>query len=282
MEKPHQKGIPVMQWQNILRRFYHALPESYIKNILVGMAYRLLYPSIIKSYSYDKKRNCWKITTTDNVTLFSLRDFDPAPLCEHILSTISPGSYVLDLGGNIGMVAIYLAKKVGPQGHVWAYEPDRKNQKLFQSHLELNNVSNVTLIPAGVWNESGTLTFYEGGTYTSSFVQTNYIHDNPSHYEVTSVPVVTLDEQYQKHQWKRIDFIKMDIEGSEIKALQGAKKLLLELSPTLFIETHLNEGKNTTPEVQAILTSLGYTVESKKNSEYPTLIAYKYPQRRVS
>ncbi|MCX7882298.1 MAG: FkbM family methyltransferase [Brevinematales bacterium] len=271
-----------MGWYQILRRCYHALPEGYVKRVLVGKVYRFLHPSVVKSYTYDKKWCCWKIVTRDGVTLLSLRDFDPAPLSDPELQSLSPGEKVLDLGGNIGMVAIYMAYKVGPTGHVWVYEPDRKNQKLLQKHLELNGVTNVTLVPCGVWNESGNLTFYEGGTYTSSFLKTNYINEDPSRYDVTMVPVVSLDEEYHKYRWEKIDFIKMDIEGSEVQALEGARTLLSELSPTLLIETHQSEGKDTAGVVKEFLTSLGYTLVEKKRERYPTLVAYKSSRRRIS
>ncbi|MFN3659629.1 MAG: FkbM family methyltransferase, partial [Brevinematales bacterium] len=236
----------------------------------------------VKSYAYDKKRGCWKVVTRDGITLFSFQDFDPAPLSEPDLRSLTQGQNVLDLGGNIGMVALYMAHKVGPSGHVWVYEPDHKNQKLLQAHLELNGVVNVTLVPFGVWEQSGTLTFYEGGTYTSSFVRTNYINENPAKYIEISVPVVALDEEYKKYQWKRLDFIKMDIEGSETQALLGAKKLLSDLSPVLLIETHESEGKSTAKAVRDFLVSLGYTVREKKREKYPTLMAYKTLTRRIS
>jgi FkbM family methyltransferase len=275
-------GKELMGWYQILRRFYHALPEGSIKHFLVSLGYRVLYFSTLKSYAYERKRGCWKVVTRDGVTLFSFRDFDPAPLSDPGLRSLTCGQNVLDLGGNIGMVALYMAQKVGPSGHVWVYEPDQKNQRLLQAHIEFNGVTNVTLVPAGVWQESGTLTFYEGGTYTSSFVKTNYISENPAQYKETSVPVVSLDDEYKRHQWKRLDFIKMDIEGSETKALLGAKRLLSELSPVLLIETHESEGKSTAGEVRDFLVSLGYTVEEKKREKYPTLMAYKTSLRRIS
>lgn len=275
-------GRELMGWYQILRRFYHALPEGSMKHFLVSLAYRVLYFSTLKLYAYERKRGCWKVVTRDGITLFSLRDFDPAPLSDPELRSLAQGQNVLDLGGNIGMVALYMAHKVGPSGHVWVYEPDQKNQHLLRAHMELNGVANVTLVPAGVWQESGTLTFYEGGTYTSSFVKTNYISENPAQYKETSVPVVSLDDEYEKYQWERLDFIKMDIEGSEVKALLGAKRLLSELSPVLLIETHESEGKNTASEVRDFLVSLGYTVEEKKREKYPTLMAYKTSLRRIS
>jgi len=269
-----------MDVYHILRQFYHLFPDGSLKRRLVGWVYRFLHRSAVNSYTYDRTQQLWRVTTRDGITLLSLRDFDPAPLTDPELQALSPGDNVLDLGGNIGMVAIYMAHKVGPEGHVWVYEPDRKNQKLLQQHLTLNGVSNVTLVPAGVWRESGTLTFYEGGTYTSSFVMTDYIEKQPDHYEVTSIPVVTLDEEYHRHQWKKLDFIKMDIEGSETKALEGARTLLSELSPLLLIETHTSEGKCTAPEIRAWLTSLGYQVTERRREHNPTLIASKPATRR--
>ncbi len=269
-----------MEWYHILRRGYHALPESGLKRFLVGLVYQTLHSRVISSYRYNKKKKLWEIVTRDGVRLLSLKDFDPAPLSDPEIQHLSSGQNVLDLGGNIGMVAIYMAKKVGPKGHVWVYEPDRKNQELLQRHITLNDVANITLVPYGVWHESGTLTFYEGGTYTSSFVKTNYIDEDPSRYQAVSIPVVTLDEEMRRLGWEKLDFIKMDIEGSEVAALQGAQNLLSRLSPSLLIETHASNGQTTAEAVKSLLLSLGYTLEEKSRETYPTIIAYKSSSRR--
>ncbi|URA10918.1 FkbM family methyltransferase [Thermospira aquatica] len=269
-----------MDWYHILRRGYHALPESGLKRFLVGVVYKTLHRAFISSYHYNKKEKLWEIVTSDGIRLLSRKDFDPAPLSDREISSLSPGQNVLDLGGNIGMVAIYMAKKVGPDGHIWVYEPDRKNQQLLKEHIAINEITNITVVPYGVWNQSGTLTFYEGGTYTSSFVKTNYIDEKPSHYQAVSIPVVTLDEEMERFGWKKLDFIKMDIEGSEVAALQGAKNLLSKLSPSLLIETHSAEGKTTAEEVKRFLLDLGYTLEEKARETYPTIIAYKSFSRR--
>jgi|GEM_PF-3508427 len=264
----------------ILRKGYHLFPDGDLKRFLTGMVYRTLYGRFLLSYSYDKVKGLWRVVTRDGITLLSLKDFDPAPLMEEEIQSLSLGENVLDLGGNIGMVAIYMARKVGASGHVWVYEPDRKNQQLLQQHLEVNGVENVTLVPSGVWSEEGVLSFFEGGTYTSSFVKTNYIEESPSQYEMTQLPVVTLDGEYLLRGWRRLDFVKMDIEGSEYEALKGAKRMLMELSPRLLIETHETNGEVTAGAVRAFLESLGYEVKEKSHKDFPTLYAWKNESRR--
>lgn len=90
-----------------------------------------------------------------------------------------------------------------------AFEPDPKSQVTCKEKISAYHLTNVKLVQAGLWSESTTLRFRGEGLGTSSLTTEGGI----------SVPVVTLDEIVQN---EKVAFIKMDIEGSELAALQGA------------------------------------------------------------
>ena len=101
---------------------------------------------------------------------------------------------------------------------IFAFEPDPKNFKICKKKIAMHQLQHVQLIQAGMWNKTTTLHFCAEGQATSSFCDEGEI----------SVPVVTLDEIVGD---ERVSFIKMDIEGSEMKALQGACKVIQRDKP---------------------------------------------------
>lgn len=101
---------------------------------------------------------------------------------------------------------------------IFAFEPDPKNYVKCKEKIAMHQLQHVQLIPAGLWNEATTLHFRAEGQATSSFCDEGEI----------CVPVVTLDEIVKD---ERVSFIKMDIEGSELEALQGACKVIQRDKP---------------------------------------------------
>lgn len=90
-----------------------------------------------------------------------------------------------------------------------AFEPDPDNYEKCKRKIEEEHLTNVSLIQAGLWNETTTLRFHAGGVGTSFLSNDGEI----------AVPVVTLDSIVKD---EPVAFIKMDIEGSEMQALRGA------------------------------------------------------------
>lgn len=101
---------------------------------------------------------------------------------------------------------------------IFAFEPDPKNYELCKKKVAMHGLESVQLIPAGLWSETTTLHFHAEGQATSSFCDEGEI----------CVRVVTLDEIVRD---ERVSFIKMDIEGSEMGALQGACKTIQRDKP---------------------------------------------------
>ncbi len=70
-------------------------------------------------------------------------------------SVLAPGQVVLDIGAWIGMYTLLASRRVGPQGHVYAFEPNPASRAVLSANLERNRAENVTVVPAAVFDEPG-------------------------------------------------------------------------------------------------------------------------------
>ena len=136
-----------------------------------------------------------------------------------IAKEIKRGNIVLDIGAHIGYYTTLFSRLVGNTGRVYAFEPCSDSFILLKKNIRFGNYGNVFLIRKAVSNIEGT---------ASLFLNTQNKADNRmfgNGQEVESVEAVRLDDYFQDN-LDRLDFIKMDIQGAEIKAVLGMSKLL--------------------------------------------------------
>ncbi len=166
-----------------------------------------------------------------------------------------PGDVVMDAGGNVGMLALYFAQLVGPSGKVYCFEPDAHNLRDVQRNLAINPElqDRIVVQPELLWNANTWVDFQESGTVGSSAVWFS------SGEAIVKKQALTIDTWVESLGLTRLDFIKMDIEGAEIEALEGAVETLRALHPKMAIATyHIVNGAPTYAWVEAFLTQLGY------------------------
>lgn len=151
---------------------------------------------------------------------------------EVLLLTIQPGWMVFEIGAHVGYFALLLAKLVGPQGRVIAFEPFPENFGTLEENIRLNGCVNVVLEHSAVAATSGmaTLRSNDSNRLTST---ASLVHGQP----VSEVKVVSLDD-YAEGQRERIDFVMMDVEGAEADVLNGMRSMLRRDLPVLLIELH--------------------------------------------
>ncbi|BBF44128.1 methyltransferase FkbM [Lachnospiraceae bacterium KM106-2] len=144
------------------------------------------------------------------------------PACE--------GEVFVDVGAFDGKTSLEFFGWCNGNGFVYAFEPDGKNQQKLSSNLEQDQVP-YEIVPKGAWSEKTTLYFEEKSNGTSC------ITDTVSERNVFEIPVTTLDEVF-KNTDRIATFVKMDIEGSELEALKGARGLIEEHRPKLAISIY--------------------------------------------
>lgn len=140
---------------------------------------------------------------------------------ELILSNIHPGDTVLDIGANIGYYTLLFARLVGPQGRVFAFEPDPRNFALLKLNVRQNGYTNVTLVPKAVAAKAGHVRLYRSQENRGD----HRIYDSNENRESVDVETMVLDEYFADDPG-RIDFVKMDIQGAEASAMEGMQNIL--------------------------------------------------------
>lgn len=172
---------------------------------------------------------------------------------------------VVDAGANMGHISVFLSKQVGADGVVYCFEPDRLNVKMLNDNRELNSdlPNNIIIEDLLLWNENILVDFEEAGTVGSSAV---WFSENA---KLVKKQAVTLDSWAKDRKLSRLDFIKMDIEGAEIEALDGAVALIRQFSPNFAIASyHIVNGEPTYIKVEEFFKKLNYpykTVTFRKN-----------------
>lgn len=169
----------------------------------------------------------------------------------------------LDIGGNIGIYSVFMASKAH-QGRVISFEPVPINRGILALNIHLNGINNVEVKDYAINDYSGTTQFTvcEDAAY-SSIISTN----RKKEARLLEVPSRTLDDLFAV-EGKKIDIIKIDVEGAELHVLKGGEQLLSnpQLRPrALLIElNHKNQAVYGygPPDVISFMKAVGYDVYS--------------------
>jgi FkbM family methyltransferase len=155
--------------------------------------------------------------------------------------------FIIDCGANIGLSVIYF-KQLFPNAEIIAFEPDDRVFKALRFNLESFQLSDVALIKKACWNEETTLRFYsegaDGGRVAMNFDTEQIIY----------VETIRLRNFLRR----KVDFLKIDIEGAEIKVLEDCSDLLSNVEK-IFVEYHsFIAMEQPLPEILSILKDSGF------------------------
>jgi FkbM family methyltransferase len=155
---------------------------------------------------------------------------------------------IFDLGAKVGFYTLVAAVKTGRGGRVYAFEPLPRNVAFLRRHLDHNRIRNVEIVEAAVSDSSGSAAFEE--------------FESPALGRLGRsgrlwIRTVTLDGMVFDNGLPLPDVLKIDIEGGERRALEGARRILERCHPLIFLATH---GAQVHESCCALLTGLGYAV----------------------
>ena len=171
---------------------------------------------------------------------------------------IRPGVTVYDVGANIGYVSLLLAKAAGTDGRVYAFEALPDNVERLRADLALNALgARVTVVPAAVTQASGPVRFYVHASGGMGKAAGSAGRTDESYQAEISVAGICLDEFVYSQGNPPPQAVKMDIEGGEVMALPGMRRLLTEARPLMFMELHGPESARAAWEA---LTAAGYRI----------------------
>lgn len=173
-----------------------------------------------------------------------------AKAVEYFKGILKPTMVVVDIGANIGYYALLEAKHCKK---VYAVEPVRKNYEALLRNIQLNGYKNISPFNIAIGDKVGLVQFHLSNT--------------PNWHRVASgrnggvlLPMKTLDVFLSG---EKVNVVRMDVEGYELKVIEGMGKTIERSHPSLFIETHhrlMGEYGDTLEQFYRTLASYGYTL----------------------
>ncbi len=162
---------------------------------------------------------------------------------------LRPGDVVYDIGAHVGLYTLVSSARVQSEGHVYAFEPLPRNLQYLRRHIQLNRLSNCTVVGAAVSDSAGLRRFDPT------------VHDSAGHFSshgAVSVQTIALDGFLSTERGIRPpNAIKINAEGAEMEVLSGGRSTIAEYSPMIFLSTHSDEIHLQCSE---FLTSAGYSL----------------------
>jgi len=152
-------------------------------------------------------------------------------LVQYFNKLIKPTDVIVEGGVYVGLHTVRFSQ-LASQGHVYSFEASKRNYDLAATTLHENNIENVSLFNQGLFSKNADIYLQESWTPDQDTVT-----DTPTNKKIEGVTIDSL-------QLKKIDFIKLDIEGGELEALKGAINSIQKFQPIITFEylKHLNHA----------------------------------------
>jgi len=164
------------------------------------------------------------------------------------------GDTMIDIGANIGMIALHARSLVGKTGRVICFEPNPECADAVEEHMKINDIRNVEVRRCALAAQPGTLTL----NLTSEHTGTATLAPVSGSLKAIQVAVRVGDDELERIAPK---VIKIDVEGFELQVLQGLHKTLARHKPFLItelVDDHLTRAGTSADEVHEFLQELGY------------------------
>jgi FkbM family methyltransferase len=177
-----------------------------------------------------------------------------------VRSVLRTGMTMLDIGANIGYFSLVASDAIGKEGHIIAFEPEPKNFSILMKNIHHSPVSNIEANQVALSDKDGEDVLVLNEVNQGS----HHIGGRVEGSKTTIVRTITLDSYLQDLQDMenfKVDFIKMDVEGCECKAIKGAKNVLERDMPMIMMEFYpmMIERCGDNPiELLEILKKIGY------------------------
>ncbi len=149
---------------------------------------------------------------------------------------IAADAVVIDVGAHAGQFSKLFAR-MAPAGRVYAFEPSAYARSVMAPAVAFHRLRNITLIPLGLGERAARHVLHTPLKRSHSLgFGTAHLGSDAGPAVDQVVDVTTLDAFAESHALTRLDFIKADIEGWELRALQGGRATLRRFSPALYLE----------------------------------------------
>lgn len=174
---------------------------------------------------------------------------------------VRKGDVVFDIGANIGYYSCILSRLVGNKGHIYCFEPISKYVKRLKDNIKVNDLRNITVVKKVVSDICVPQKLQVGPSSARTFCGLGEYN----HTEV--VESITLDKYItEENGIRRVDFVKIDVDGFEIEIISGAEDTLRKYKPIMLVEfcpEAQEKVGNTTGDLLKLLQSFGYSLYSE-------------------
>jgi FkbM family methyltransferase len=166
---------------------------------------------------------------------------------------------IVDIGANLGLTTYYFSQFASK---VYSIEPDKDHFKCLEEMVKYNKLTNIVPINKAIYMQDGEFDFGHNENKTMNSLHTSTWDKSLPVYKV---PTVTLKTLFEENKIEHVDFMKMDIEGSEYEVLGG--DAFLEVAPkidSIQIESHVWANRNPNQLIES-LKNAGFKVEAIPN-----------------
>lgn len=183
-------------------------------------------------------------------------ELDTRIMKEHVLKN----DIVIDVGANIGYYTLLFSRLVGDQGKVFSFEPEPNNFEILKKNIEVNSYKNVKIEPVALSDKNGELDLF-----VSDNMLNHKIYRTENTTKSIKIKTITLDDYISKHELTdKINFVKIDVEGAELKVMNGMKHILQESKKlkifTEFMFHHLRQCGSEPKDLVDLLLDEGFEI----------------------
>lgn len=198
----------------------------------------------------------WCLNPSDFVQthLYWTGEYEPWDVY-HLSQWLCPNAVFLDVGANFGYYSIRLASMMHMIGHVYAFEPSRATFSRLCRNIALNRFGPVvTPMPVALSERKGfaSLNEFDGNSGATRISGQN---------KGETIELDTLDCFCEANQITRVDIMKVDVEGSEVRVIEGGNATLSRYRPVMMVEFNssaLEEAGTSGIRLDGLLRGLGY------------------------
>jgi FkbM family methyltransferase len=193
---------------------------------------------------------------------------------------VRPGDVCLDCGAHEGFIAQHLARAVGSEGRILAFEPDERVHGILRRNCARNRFDQVRVYPIVLGEEGTMMRFYVSRTSGWSTMFPS-VKSRDSIASMAEMPVHSLDELFSEGTIrldpKLVSFIKISCVGAESSILRGMEEFLSEADPVLSVnvsEDNLRTAGSSPEDLQRALSSAGFVFfrSVERYSPFSTLV----------
>ena len=167
---------------------------------------------------------------------------------------------IVDIGAHYGFFSMFASVNSGPSARVVALEPSTANQAIFRKNIFDAKIRNIELVEAALSDKPGEMPLFEGSSINHSLIDDYPLNESDA--AATTVTVYSLQSLMEKYNLHRIDFLKLDCEGSEYDIVLNSDPHIFDKITTISMEFHdlRSNEKTGNALVKKLSAGLGYRI----------------------